>query len=263
MSYTKTNWVNGVTPLNAANMNNIEDGIYNVNEEVIGIRTGADGIIYESAGEAIQTQTKKLFKENERISNIVSSKRYEGSIKAIPGKPIYASKKLIEAHLKQGERLELSANYDSSAILQITGFYLIFADNTTERILDFMAPNVKYYTTLKSDIIGFSIYVLSENILTESSIEIYVETINPKSLERLSSVFSWKSLTEQDLEYGSIENGTGNNIFNGNVKRTRTIGFFPAFKGDIIESTLNINMYINIAGTSEKLENDSQDEYII
>lgn len=28
MAYTKTTWVNNVTPLNATNMNNIETGIY-------------------------------------------------------------------------------------------------------------------------------------------------------------------------------------------------------------------------------------------
>ena len=31
MSYKKTNWQNGITPLNAKNMNHIEEGIYNNN----------------------------------------------------------------------------------------------------------------------------------------------------------------------------------------------------------------------------------------
>ena len=30
MAYTKTNWVNGQTPINATNLNHIEEGIYNI-----------------------------------------------------------------------------------------------------------------------------------------------------------------------------------------------------------------------------------------
>lgn len=34
MAYTKTNWVNGTTPINATNLNHIEDGIESVEQEI-------------------------------------------------------------------------------------------------------------------------------------------------------------------------------------------------------------------------------------
>ena len=34
MAYTKTNWVNGQTPINATNLNHIEDGIESVEQEI-------------------------------------------------------------------------------------------------------------------------------------------------------------------------------------------------------------------------------------
>lgn len=37
MSYTRTTWENGVTPLNAINMNNIEDGIAELNTRISGL----------------------------------------------------------------------------------------------------------------------------------------------------------------------------------------------------------------------------------
>ena len=37
MSYTRTNWENGVTPLNAINMNNIENGIAELNTRISGL----------------------------------------------------------------------------------------------------------------------------------------------------------------------------------------------------------------------------------
>ena len=37
MAYTKTNWVNGTTPLSSDNMNKIEQGIYDAHDALIGI----------------------------------------------------------------------------------------------------------------------------------------------------------------------------------------------------------------------------------
>lgn len=35
MAYTRTNWVSGETPLSATNMNNIEDGIEELNSKIV------------------------------------------------------------------------------------------------------------------------------------------------------------------------------------------------------------------------------------
>ena len=44
-SYVKTNWVNGQAPaLNAANLNKIEQGIYDVTEEVRNLNSVLDNI---------------------------------------------------------------------------------------------------------------------------------------------------------------------------------------------------------------------------
>ena len=37
MAYTKTNWVNGTTPINATNLNHIEDGIFNIYNDLFPI----------------------------------------------------------------------------------------------------------------------------------------------------------------------------------------------------------------------------------
>ena len=39
MAYTRTNWVSGETPLSAGNMNNIEDGIEELNSKIGAIST--------------------------------------------------------------------------------------------------------------------------------------------------------------------------------------------------------------------------------
>ena len=48
MAYERTNWINGTTPLNATNMNNIEDGIaeVQVDEEVITIYQNL-GVVFD------------------------------------------------------------------------------------------------------------------------------------------------------------------------------------------------------------------------
>ena len=46
MSYTKTNWVNGQTPLNATNMNNIENGIESATPVVHSYENTTLGAVY-------------------------------------------------------------------------------------------------------------------------------------------------------------------------------------------------------------------------
>lgn len=88
MSYTKTNWKDKTKPsINAENLNKLESGVYQANQlgeenrtrinnliqsiggttdpnaELLDIRAGANGIIYESAGDAVRGQITDLFNE--------------------------------------------------------------------------------------------------------------------------------------------------------------------------------------------------------
>lgn len=88
MSYTKTNWKDKTKPsINAENLNKLESGVYQANQlgeenrtrinnliqsiggttdpnaELLDIRAGANGIIYESAGAAVRGQITDLFNE--------------------------------------------------------------------------------------------------------------------------------------------------------------------------------------------------------
>lgn len=45
MSYTKTEWVNGVTPINETNLNNIENGIVNLQPEALTLNLPANHTI--------------------------------------------------------------------------------------------------------------------------------------------------------------------------------------------------------------------------
>lgn len=44
MSYVKTNWQNGVTPLNAQNMNHIEDGIAANDTNITNVNTRVNNV---------------------------------------------------------------------------------------------------------------------------------------------------------------------------------------------------------------------------
>jgi len=64
MSYVKTNWVNGTTPINADNLNNIEDGIENnetnindMNNILVSTNTTSTGIITTTTPQTIYSTT--------------------------------------------------------------------------------------------------------------------------------------------------------------------------------------------------------------
>lgn len=88
MSYTKTNWKDKTKPsINSENLNKIESGIYQAsqlgaenraridnligsiggttdpNAELLDIRAGANGVVYDSAGDAVRGQITDLFNE--------------------------------------------------------------------------------------------------------------------------------------------------------------------------------------------------------
>ena len=49
MSYTKTNWENGKTPINAVNLNKIEEGIANLEEGIANLEEGIANLEEETA----------------------------------------------------------------------------------------------------------------------------------------------------------------------------------------------------------------------
>jgi hypothetical protein len=75
MSYTKTNWINGETPINATNLNNIENGI-KVNANNIENLKGY--ILYENVEGSKETITL-----NETSSNFKYIEIYSGEHKKI------------------------------------------------------------------------------------------------------------------------------------------------------------------------------------
>ncbi|WP_251861037.1 hypothetical protein [Clostridium sp. Marseille-Q2269] len=50
MAYTRTNWVDGFTPLNSDNLNNIEAGIAKVDNSLLNIYTKNDWKVYKKDG---------------------------------------------------------------------------------------------------------------------------------------------------------------------------------------------------------------------
>lgn len=70
MSYTKTNWVNGSTPVNANNMNHIEDGIFNAYGLGGSITLSTTGWISDSSlgtNAGYQTVTLSNLKDSDAI----------------------------------------------------------------------------------------------------------------------------------------------------------------------------------------------------
>ena len=76
MAYNPTVWANDTVPdIDATNLNKMEQGIKNAddtanaaNTEVQGIRTGVDGTVYASAGDAVRGQVTKIQEEiNEEL----------------------------------------------------------------------------------------------------------------------------------------------------------------------------------------------------
>lgn len=56
MAYTKTNWVNGTTPINDTNLNHIEQGIYDNDQSIAGLGTSKqDTLIGSGTGQNIKT----------------------------------------------------------------------------------------------------------------------------------------------------------------------------------------------------------------
>lgn len=56
MAYTKTNWVNGSTPINDTNLNHMEDGIYNNDQSISGLNSSKQDVLVGSGtGQNIKT----------------------------------------------------------------------------------------------------------------------------------------------------------------------------------------------------------------
>ena len=94
MSYTKTTWTNGVTPLNATNMNKIEEGIYNAqntadnaSSNISALQTAVGGKVDKVTGTADDIVT---FGSNGAIAD--SGKKIETSLTANSDSKVPTSK---------------------------------------------------------------------------------------------------------------------------------------------------------------------------
>ena len=59
MEYTKTNWVDNETPLNAANMNNIEQGIENATAAIADVTATVPGIVQTTGDNSKTVMSQK------------------------------------------------------------------------------------------------------------------------------------------------------------------------------------------------------------
>ena len=124
MSYTKTNWVDGETPINAANLNNIEDGIeQNSNDIANIIESGSN-----ANGEWIKYASGKMICTRSIDVEIPCNKSW-GTLFYGPDSNVYNFSQTFKTpprlYLFAFQRLDSSfwlSNYYNT-IITTTGFY--------------------------------------------------------------------------------------------------------------------------------------------
>lgn len=169
MAYTKTEWVNGETPINESNLNNIENGIEAVQPQTITIRTSAEesfgaglNYYYLSKLDDIFSSCGDLFKE-------IGTAQASGSATSITGLKIPTGVNKINV----SGQVQFTNDNTTSTMYFMAAIYKVNADGeatelsrsmstavpiTTNNVVTLTFAEVKGVEVAEGDIIGLRVY---------------------------------------------------------------------------------------------------------
>ncbi len=140
MAYTKTNWVNGQTPINATNLNHIENGIESVEQEIPVVETSkTTGTDNTYACDYIND----IVEDNYSTSEVKTNKVW------IDGKPIY--RKVISnitTPSTTNSWVSIGSVSNVSTLINMYGFVIATDGRTLS--LNHSEPSAEISTTFKS-----------------------------------------------------------------------------------------------------------------
>lgn len=202
---------------------------------------------YQEATQAIvnnQNAILKLGDETTLLERMVTYKRvYSGSVETEDNQPLYAENIITRADIPADSTYAVTCYFDSHVVSSVGAIYEKYVDGTSRSIVSNPQSDEVYQVTAGDDVVGFSAYVAKGSVTGTSTFTIKAEKTNANSLEKLQRYFEYESLSNDDVEYGAIQNGTGSNKNDGDATRMRTKGFIPLISGSVVRGNVPFNVW--------------------